>query len=54
MIVDAMKSCPFNVNIDKCTSNNNQKVLSYFDEKFCLFLVQQVPEYGCSEYFNCV
>ena len=38
--VDAMKLSPFSVNIDECTSNNYQKVVTihvnYFDEKSCL------------------
>ena len=39
-----MKSYPFSVNIDKCTSNNHEKVfsihVSYFDEKLCLSVAQ--------------
>ena len=42
-IVDAMKSYPFSINIDECTSNNHHKVfnilVSYFDEIFGLSVV---------------
>ena len=38
-IFDAMKSYPFSINIDKCTSNNHQKVFCYFDEKLGLSVV---------------
>ena len=34
-VFDCMKRCPFGINVDECTSNNSQKVLSilvsYFD-----------------------
>ena len=43
-IVDAMKSYPFSINIDECTSNNHHKVfsilVSYFDEVLGLSVVQ--------------
>ena len=42
-IVDAMKSYPFIVNIDQCTSNNQKFfsiLVSYFDEKLGLSVVQ--------------
>lgn len=43
-IVHAIKSYPFSINIDKCSSNNHQKVfsilVSYFDEKLGLSVVQ--------------
>ena len=43
-IVDAMKSCPFSININECTSNNHHKIFSilvrYFDEILGLFIVQ--------------
>ena len=43
-IVDAMKSYPFSINIDECTSNNHHKVfsilVSYFDEILGLSVVQ--------------
>ena len=38
-IFDAMKPYPFSINIDKCTSNNHQKVFCYFDEKLGLSVV---------------
>ena len=42
-IVDAIKSYPFSINIDECTSNNHHKVfnilVSYFDEIFGLSVV---------------
>ena len=42
--VDAMKSYPFSINIDKCTSSNHRKVfnilVSYFDEVLGLSVVQ--------------
>ena len=38
-IFDAMESYPFSINIDKCTSNNHQKVFCYFDEKLGLSVV---------------
>ena len=41
--VDAMKSYPFSINIDECTSNNHHKVfsilVSYFDEVLGLSVV---------------
>ena len=41
---DAMKSYPFSINIDECTSNNHHKVfsvlVSYFDEILGLSVVQ--------------
>ena len=43
-IVDAMKSYPFSINIDECTSNNHHKVfnilVNYFDEILGLSGVQ--------------
>ena len=43
-IVDAMKSYPFSINIDECTSNNHHKVfiilVSYFDEVLSLSVVE--------------
>ena len=43
-IVDAMKSYPFSINIDDCTSNNHHKVfsilVSYFDEILGLSVIQ--------------
>ena len=43
-IVDAMKSYPFSINIDECTSNNHHRVfsilVSYFDEILGLSIVQ--------------
>ena len=42
--IDAMKSYPFSINIDECTSNNHHKVfsilVSYFDEVLGLSVVQ--------------
>ena len=43
-IVDAMKSYPFSIDIDECTSNNHHKVfsilVSYFDEILGLSVIQ--------------
>ena len=43
-IIDAMKSNPFSININECTSNNHHKVfsilVSYFDEILGLSVVQ--------------
>ena len=43
-IVDAMKSYPFSISIDECTSNNHHRVcsilVSYFDEILGLSIVQ--------------
>ena len=44
-IFDAMESYPFSINIDKCTSNNHQKVFCYFDEKLGLSVVHYKFEY---------
>ena len=42
--IDAMKSYPFSINIDECTSNNHHKVfsilVSYFDEILGLSVIQ--------------
>ena len=38
-IFDARESYPFSINIDKCTSNNHQKVFCYCDEKLGLSVV---------------
>ena len=44
-IVDAMKSYPFSINIDECTSNNHYKVFSVLVSYFEILGLSFVQHY---------